>query len=134
MSKVLAMAISTQLMLAGAVIGMRFPNPIAIRLTKANEFNCAKCRLHRLPDDPPSDYPAVLKDRNLVPGRSLTKAVLVTIKRATGFATTKAALTLPPAARPFGNPFHSIKPGNPVPPFTPIAQPRRKPSMPCQAR
>lgn len=134
MSKLVSTANFTQTMHAGAVIVMGLPNPIAIRLTKAKEFNCAKFRLHRLPDDPPSDYPAVLKDRNLVPGRSLTKAVLVTIKRAMGFATTKATLTLPPAARPFGNTFHSIKPGNPVPPFTPSAQPRRKPSMPCQAR
>jgi hypothetical protein len=107
---------------------------MSIRLTKAKQFDSAKFSLHRFPDEPPSDHPAVLKDRNLLPGRSLTKAVLVTIKRATGYATTKATLMVPPAARPFGNPFHSIKPGNPVPPFTPIAQPRRKPSMPCQAR
>jgi hypothetical protein len=82
MSKLLATAISTQLMLAGAVIGMRFPNPIAVRLTKAKQFDSAKFKLHRLPDEPPSDYPAVLKDRHMVPGCSLTKAVLVTMNSA----------------------------------------------------
>lgn len=40
-----------------------------------------------------------------------------------------------PASHPTFHPtFHSIKPGNPLLRLTPIAYPRRKPSMPCQAR
>ena len=131
MSKLVSTAIFTQTMLAGAVIRMRLTNPIVVRLTKAKEFNCAKFRLHRLPDEPPSDYPAVLKDRPMVQGRSLTKAVFVTINSASGLATSEAVLMVQPASHPT---FHSIKPGNPLLRLTPIAHPRHKPSMPCQAR
>ena len=105
MSKVASTALFMHTMLAGAVIGMRLPNPIVVRLTKAKEFNCAKFRLHRLPDEPPSDYPAVLKDRPMVQGRSLTKAVFVSINSASGLATSKAPLMVPPAATPFPQPF-----------------------------
>jgi len=100
MSKVASTALITRTILAGAVIGMRLPNPIVVRLTKAKHFDCAKFKLHRLPVEPPSDYPVVLQYRHLLPGRSLTEAVLVTIKRASGLATSKGALMVPPAATP----------------------------------
>ncbi len=100
MSKVASTALFMHTMLAGAVIGMRLPNPIVVRLTKMKPFDCAKFKLHRLPVELPSNCPAVLKDRHIVPGRPLTKAALVPINRASGLATSKAPLMVPPAATP----------------------------------
>jgi len=49
LSKLASTALITHTLLAGAVIGMRLPNPIVVRLTKAKQFDCAKFKLHPLP-------------------------------------------------------------------------------------